>query len=588
MCAIVLLSLVEPPTLLAQDCGPPATFAGAFSGEVSLCQNWDADQQQEFWFLPQGSQIIPYRWFLALEQAGSSKPFRDPEHMDALRYLPQQPTSMNRDGLPIGFTLDSADGNEDYKAISDEWLGLTCAACHTGQIEFEDDKMLIDGAPTMGDFEGLMLALVDAMQTTLNNQSKFDRFAEAVLKEYDTEKKSQLRQQLEAMTTIRQDWNELNAGDRDNYYGFARLDAIGAIFNAVVVTALGIPENRKTANAPVSYPFLWDTPQHDVVQWNGSVPNKGFGALGRNVGQVLGVFGSLELDTNQQRGVKPGHKNSVNISHLGTLEALLWELQSPVWPETILPPIDRSNETLGRAVFEEHCLGCHNEIDRTDPKRRIKAVMIPVYELNTDPGMAENFSTRQYDTGDLFLSPKNYLFDLDLFGREAGGADFLGNAVVGSIFFGLIHDSKGTLKAINAGRTDQDQESFSELLINNKPDAEKAIKISDKVRRADGELVPMAYKARPLNGIWATAPYLHNGSVRTIRQLMLPPDKRDKSFKVGSREYDPQDMGFVNEGNYLFDTSLTGNSNLGHDYGTADLEANPKKLEALIEYLKTL
>ena len=80
--------------------------------------------------------------------------------MDGFRYLPQRASGKNPDGLPIGFTKGEAEGNEVYEEISDEWVGLTCAACHTGQIEFNGRKMLIDGAPTMADFEGFMQALV--------------------------------------------------------------------------------------------------------------------------------------------------------------------------------------------------------------------------------------------------------------------------------------------------------------------------------------------------------------------------------------------------------------------------------------------
>src|SRR5262245_9147793 len=64
---------------------------------------------------------------------------------------------------------------------------------------------------------------------------------------------------------------ERNAVPNQNRYGFARLDVFGAILNEVCHTALEIPENRYVADAPVSYPFLWDTPMLDWVQWNGSV-----------------------------------------------------------------------------------------------------------------------------------------------------------------------------------------------------------------------------------------------------------------------------------------------------------------------------
>ena len=71
-CAI-LAALAHPHPARAQACSP-SSFPGAFAGEVTLCQNWDAEEQQRFWFLSQGSQIVPYRWFLALEQAGSKHP----------------------------------------------------------------------------------------------------------------------------------------------------------------------------------------------------------------------------------------------------------------------------------------------------------------------------------------------------------------------------------------------------------------------------------------------------------------------------------------------------------------------------------
>ena len=122
----------------------------------------------------------------------------------------------------------------------------------------------------------------------------------------------------------------------------------------------------------------------------------------------------------------------------------------------------------------------------------------------------------------------------------------------------------------------------------------------------EGDDCELCYKARPLNGIWATAPYLHNGSVRTMRQLLLPaacpndasgkPNYEERkcrqiTFSVGSREFDPVDMGFKDDGASILDTRLPGNSNAGHDgpsYGNAEFAADPQTLNALLEYLKTL
>jgi hypothetical protein len=101
------------------------------------------------------------------------------------------------------------------------------------------------------------------------------------------------------------------------------------------------------------------------------------------------------------------------------------------------------------------------------------------------------------------------------------------------------------------------------------------------------------YANMPLDGIWLRAPYLHNGSVPTMHDLLEPASKRPKVFYRGDDVYDPIQLGFVHtvaerDGHRFFryDTSVTGNGNQGHEgkvYGT-ELSAPDKK--ALIEYLK--
>jgi hypothetical protein len=93
------------------------------------------------------------------------------------------------------------------------------------------------------------------------------------------------------------------------------------------------------------------------------------------------------------------------------------------------------------------------------------------------------------------------------------------------------------------------------------------------------------YFAPTLSGVWARSPYLHNGSIRTVDQLLTAPPDRAKTFHRGSKAFDEKDMGFTDEGSYVFDTSGSGNSNAGHDYATDLSEADKRDL---IEYLKTL
>jgi processive rubber oxygenase RoxA-like protein len=107
-----------------------------------------------------------------------------------------------------------------------------------------------------------------------------------------------------------------------------------------------------------------------------------------------------------------------------------------------------------------------------------------------------------------------------------------------------------------------------------------------------GSADPGGYLRGPLDGIWARAPYLHNGSVPNIAELLKPPGERVKTFYRGNRHYDEAQLGFVSDqategGRTLFkyDTSLIGNWNVGHDYGTT-LDA--ARRDDLIAYLKTL
>jgi mono/diheme cytochrome c family protein len=103
-------------------------------------------------------------------------------------------------------------------------------------------------------------------------------------------------------------------------------------------------------------------------------------------------------------------------------------------------------------------------------------------------------------------------------------------------------------------------------------------------RKTDG------YANQPLDGIWIKAPYLHNGSVPDMVSLLEPAAKRPKVFYRNYDVYDYDRVGFVTSGpdaeavGWRYDTSVRGNGNQGHEYGTS-LPAREKA--ALIEYLKT-
>ena len=516
--ALALSSCAAPKEPPIQEGAPVPDTAGRV---VNLAQNWSAQQQQWFWFTSQGSRLLPYDWYLALEQAGSTELFRSDAHMDDLRFLLEKPSPANPDGLPVGLAKDT-----DSKT-GQAWVGLTCSACHTGQVNYKGTMMRIDGAPTLADHFRFSDELVAVLRATASDDAKFERFARKVLGQgYAPESAQKLREELRGTADVlglRQD------NDRpDHPYGYARLDAFGAIFNQVMAVDINVPGNYQKANAPVSFPFIWDSPQLDMVQWNGSTPNgaAGFGPLARNVGEILGVYGTVSVQP--VNGLK-GYPSSARIATLGELEKSLDDLWSPLWPSEILPAIDTAKAAQGQPLFQQHCAQCHALIDRTSPKRRITTVMTPVDELRTDPTMADNFANRTGKTGPL-KGHKVLVVAGQTFGEEATGFQMLEHVAVGTIL-------GQKAEAIEAG-------------------LDEYLKIK-AARTFDAR----SYKARSLNGIWATVPYLHNGSVPNLWQLLQPEDKRVKEFYVGSRELDPVNVGLDTApypGGYKFDTELLG------------------------------
>jgi hypothetical protein len=112
------------------------------------------------------------------------------------------------------------------------------------------------------------------------------------------------------------------------------------------------------------------------------------------------------------------------------------------------------------------------------------------------------------------------------------------------------------------------------------------------------ELDPYGYLSPPLDGIWLRAPYLHNGSVPTLRDLLNRPEQRPVTFHRGYDVFDPVNVGWkepqprptgprgdLRDPFFLFDTRRRGEGNGGHLYGT---ELAPQEKDALLEYLKTL
>ncbi len=558
---------------------------------VMLAQGWDNDTRQLFWFTSQGSRILPLSWFSALELAQSQKLFLSAEHMDSLGYLPAAASSYNPAALPIGFALD-----QDNKTKT-SWVGLTCAACHTNQIDYQGEHILIEGAPTLANFELFYRQLVESLQQTLKKPEKYKRFAQRVLKaDYDAQNSQQLFEQLANTTKnaeLRLQVNALPASYPKDFAGFGRLDAFGNIQNAASALALHNPNNASALNAPVSYPFLWGTHQSNVVQWNGSANNRSLiGPLSRNVGEVIGVFGGLKISKGSSNNAKINYSSSVDLKGLGQLEKWVKALRSPIWDSRYLPAIDQQAATAGALIYQDQCEGCHQVISRDQDQENYLATMIPIAEVGTDPSMARNAVLHVAQTG-ILEGTKERVIAGEVFESKAPAIKIAVNGVLGVILGNLI-------PSLKASQAPNDKSIASDIALMKRLKAFLAsrAKITNNTSSQDlsttgcESVRVLCYKARPLNGIWATAPYLHNGSVANLWQLLTPDSQRLTQFWVGSRQFDPFNVGFITDKGRSKLTVLTktgeiqqGNSNRGHNYGTV-LSAHKKR--QLIEYLKTL
>lgn len=616
----LLLALSVTPAVAQSE---PANPRGiALTDDIpairTLEQNWSDAESNWFYNAPQGSRLIPYEWAVHLEQPQSTARFFDAANTRKFGFIARHPTPDNPDGLPVGFVKDAPydDGTEG--------LGVTCAACHTGILIHQKTAFLIDGAPTLGDMETLLKELAQALQATAQQDDKFARFASQILgPDGSRDEQLDLREAVRFVAKRRAGYNQRNMSQGANpRFGPGRIDAFGAIFNEVSATFLGIPENARPANAPVSFPCLWDAPQHDRVQWNGAAINRksplglalfgtqDVGALGRNTGEVLGVFGSATI--NEHELVLPRrYEATTNKPNLLALEETLTTLWSPRWPDAF-GALDPARVDRGAELYQAHCVSCHAEIQRDDPRRQVIAQLS---DVQTDPMMLRNFG-RVGKTGMLERRSKT-LLELGRFREEAPVAMILKHVVERVMLDPLqLKQLRSVLNSadVNTKPVNPGFESTVEITVGDKTasvsiqssesrDGQLEIFASratlDKIKASlgleqegqnsiviDNARAVGGYKARPLNGVWATAPYLHNGSVPTLVELLKPAAERKATFHIGSQEFDPINVGFLDDPRFpIFDTSQIGNSNAGHEFGAALSEAEKGDL---IEYLKSL
>lgn len=580
--AAALMILCASTSVSADQTSNSYTLNGLYTSVEKLEQGWSDGAAQWYYHASQGSQIMHYDIFLALEMADSDMMLKDAV-VSRYDYLAGVSKIGNPDLLPIGFARD-----EDGK---NSWIGMTCAACHTGRVDYKGHKVMIDGAPSLGDLSGLVAGMIDALKAARTDPAKQARFIERILGQHPSKSaKIKLLKRLDdniaRVNDIVQDSFLTAPRDQKVVWGHGRTDAFGMIFNRVAATDLNYPANRQPPNAPVSYPHLWDTSRFDWVQWNAVVPNNNaIEKLFRNAGEVLGVFGTAKLTK-----PTPGHdyyRSSLNIGNLLWMEGQIEGMRAPKWTD-LFGALDAEKVAHGAVIYDKTCSGCHQLLPAgTDP---FKVGLTKVDVVGTDPVMSRN-ALRSVSTAQLAgvaIPPGS----TPLKAPKDLGVALLRNAVLGSVLGRVFDPFQGGVAKV-AWNIKNDITAYKWANM-----GESTVLAHDdaKLRAILGSLANMnkasptpdlsSYKSRPLDGIWATAPFLHNGSVPNLYQLLLPAAQRDKSFKVGSFNYDPMHVGYVtDEGATTFDATKPGDSNAGHEYGT---NLSEQDRWALVEYLKGL
>ncbi|MEO8668370.1 MAG: di-heme-cytochrome C peroxidase [Bauldia sp.] len=510
---------------------------------VAIDQNVDAATLTRYHHTDQGTRLLPAAWLAAIEKPDGSGKVMDPDDLRQYGFIVDgiEKSAANPFGWPLGFTVSDPKLSGGVSIA-----GVTCAMCHTGQIDFKGKAVRIEGGQAMVDLYAFADVVAEAFIATATNQALRNKFlTDAVAAGYPADRmEKDFGEAVAYLGSLKQ--KPAGAKIVSTVGGPGRVDAVQAIANRAFGTDLLIPANQRDLVSPVSYPFLWDIWRLTWLQYNGFMPPK---AVSRNVGEVLGVFGKTNI-VNAKGELNPEPlrwQTSLQLDNLLWMEKTLEGLHAPTWPADVLGPIDQAKADAGKQLFTGHCSGCHGI--KTLPDGMWDVSIVPLDHVGTDPNQATSWAKNTYDLSILGL------------GKNATA-------------------SMGVPAAVNAIRR--------QLYADNKTPAAE--------QEGDATVTaPCGYKARPLIGVWATPPFLHNGSVRTVFELLS--DTRPATFKIGSREYDPAKLGYIDDqglGGMVFDTSADGNGNAGH-WWTDDMSRpgriGPKLSDddkyAIIEFLKS-
>lgn len=586
------------------------TDANTFA-QPTIINPLTVDQHAAFFHLPEGGAVMPLSFYHGLEvldsQTGQFTGQTFAERIAEYGFLDDEDHE-----LPVGFGVVSLDFLGGLEGLS-----VNCAACHVGELHYEGTRLRILGGPNLADvrwfsqdvYYSIRAALLDPARLLplLVRTNRLQPETVAALRRLpliaDGEfryraggpEAARLLAELEEMLRSRKrtapshphsGFNRLFEDDRVvteqfvlaippaapvgfvqdiinnilllfaevDYFvaqgkfplatreGFGRLDAFG--------TERYLLFPRQSANlpftAPVSVSHLWGTKEKKWLHWNNNTNS----TLQRNIIQSLGL-GALAAN---------GGVNNVLVPNLHTLETISEQIAAPAWPVDVFGPLDEALVEQGRTLYEARCAACHDAGEVDDETGLIEYPLFTLHETGTDPNHALNFHQP--------VGSKSFAKSVNQRAQQL------------QTWYFLRRDPENPIPP------------ETQILWGGGPARLPAV-WRDPL---ENDVEAPVYAGLPLAGVWATAPYLHNNSVPTLRDLLKPAAERPKVFRVGHRDYDPVHVGYTQPDEIgsissleRFDAQDDGNSNAGHEgaaFGADDL--TEQEIDALLEYLKSL
>ncbi len=639
LATVVLVVLVQVPARYVPSAVP--------IDEVRyLDQGWgsaaDSPARQTYYYTPQGASLhdLRYDWLVHLEMPWGSRRFADPAHLRAYGFaVDAQPTRANPDQLPVGFA------RRFDPALGEAVVDLGCAACHTGELVVERQgrrtAIRVDGGPATHAFLSTRLGqlvptLTAALASTYFNPVKFRRFARAVLGDRYDAGKWKLHADLGRVlrSFVGQGWHEQRAHLYPVEEGYGRVDSLARGTNTLLAGALE-GGNEAVGEAPVRYPYLWDAWKLERLQYDASASP----TLGQPMAKALGAGARVQMLDAYGRPLPADerYRTSVRLEDLHRIERTLQALQPPRWPEDLLGPVDDRLVARGRDLFAQHCARCHAAVEVSPALRAADAPqrgeqdplwgtpLVPLEEIGTDPSAVLERAGRSADLRRAGIGREEVKAVLGPvlaeYGRRlawlephaplpADGGD--GPEPSAAV---EVHARRGQLASLAAllDRLEPQRVPIGVALaffgVSARTRYYDARGFTPEQRACldgfgalDLPQTPAGYRARPLAGVWAAGPFLHNGSVPTLYQLLSPQDERDTRFRVVPGAFDPVQVGVdrtAKGDGFWYDTRQPGNSNVGHEfrdgwagakggpqYGVIGPALSPDERRALVEYLK--